>query len=160
MKKTLSILMSVLIIALSFTMVSSAALYKCDCTDHVAKDCKCCIYCPNLDKHYLTSCAVNPDGTLKYANPEAPEEERYVELCCKKCTGIIPCSCGCSCCTLSEEDIENMNPDQIFNEQQQEQIVDTFQKVLGRIREFFDDFFDTLFELLRLDEILGRNNNA
>ncbi len=158
MKKTLSILMSVLILALSFTMVSSAAAYKCECVDHVAKDCKCCIYCPNLDNHYLTSCAVNSDGTLKYANPEAPEEERYVELCCKKCTGIIPCDCGCSCCTLSEEDIENMNPDQIFDENQQEQIITGFQKVLGRLRTFFDDFFEMVFEFLRLDEILGRNN--
>ena len=160
MKKTLSILMSVLIIALSLSMVSSAALYECDCEDHVAENCKCCVYCPNLDTHYLTSCVVNPDGTLKYKNPEAPEGEREVAFCCGRCTGIIPCKCGCSCCTLSEEDIENMNPDQIFDENQQEQIITGFQKVLNRFREFFDNFFEMIFEFLRIDDILGGNNNG
>lgn len=159
MKKTLSILMSVLILALSLAMVSSAAAKcECDIEEHPAGKCTCCIYCEELDVHYLTSCAVNPDGTLKYYNPEAPEEERYVELCCGDCKGIIPCDCKCSCCTLSEDDVEDLVPDQIFDDNQQQQIIGTFQKILNRFREFFDNFFDMLFEFLRFDEIMGGNN--
>ena len=53
--------------------------------------------------------------------------------------------------------IEDMQPDQIFDENQQEQIVSTFQKILNRFREFFDNFFEMIFELLRFDEIMGNN---
>ncbi|MBR6568681.1 MAG: hypothetical protein IKK60_08535 [Clostridia bacterium] len=158
MKKTLSILMSVLILALSLAMVSSAAAKcKCDIEEHPAGKCTCCIYCEELDVHYLTSCAVKADGTLNLIPDPANPGEEYVELCCNKCTGILPCNCGCACCTLSEDDIEDMQPDQIFDENQQEQIVSTFQKILNRFREFFDNFFEMIFELLRFDEIMGNN---
>lgn len=150
MKKTLSILMSILTIVLSLTFLAGAA--GCDCKDHTnaATGCHCCIDCDNLDEHYITSCIKDKAKNGEY---------NYDDRCCHECTGLIPCTCGCPCCALSDEDLENLGNGngQIFTPDQQEQIVTGFQKVMLRIREFFDTFFDVIFEFLRFDEIMGNN---
>ncbi len=151
MKKTLSILLTVLIIALSFTFIAGAE--DCNCKDHTndEKGCHCCVYCPNLDTYYLTSCVKNDDGSLKL------NENGTVDFCCAECTGIAPCACTtCDCCKYENDDTVT-GPDQIFDEEQQEQIIDGFQNILGRIRDFFDKLFDAIFEFLRFDEIMGNN---
>ncbi len=152
MKKTLSILMSILIIALSFTFVASAA--GCGCKDHTnsAEGCHCCLDCNNLDEHYISSC-------IKDAPRTEDGKYDFSQRCCNECTGVLPCACGCDCCALSDEDIENMGgQDQILTPEQQEAVVSTFQKVLARIREFFDNLFNAIFEFLRFDEIMGGGN--
>ena len=151
MKKVLSILMSILIIALSLTFVAGAATGKCEACgskEHKAENCYCCIDCENLDIHHITSCIKDAE---RLENGEYDLNAR----CCTSCTGIIPCSCGCSCCSLSESDKDTGK--EIFTEEQQEGIIDAFQSVLGRVREFFDKLFNTIFEFLRFDEIMGNN---
>ncbi len=147
MKKVLSILMSILIIALSLTLIAGAA--GCDCKDHTdaASGCHCCINCDNFDVHYATSCVKKVDGN---GNVVIDGSTR----CCIECTGIIPCDCGCDCCA-PDADNDSSAPDPILTPDQQEQVVSGFQKVLARIREFFDNFFNTIFEFLRFDEIMG-----
>ncbi len=150
MKKALSILMSVLIIALSFTFVASAA---CDCKEHKdapVNSCSCCIECDNIDTHALASCVKTVKVGDKYVIDES------VPACCIYCTGFTTCTCACDCCVGDKDG--NAAPDQIFDENQQETIIETFQKVLGRVREFFDKFFDAIFEFLRFDQIMGDNN--
>ncbi len=149
MKKTLSILMTILIIALSFTFVASAA---CECREHKASpanSCHCCIDCDNFDEHWASSCVKKTDAEGKIV---IDKESR----CCIHCTGLLDCSCGCECCVAGDGN-NSSAPGQILTPEQQDQVVDTFQNVLGRIREFFDKLFDAIFEFLRFDEIMGNN---
>lgn len=144
MKKALSILMAILVLSMSFVVSVSAADPVCTCEDHKAgtdKSCYCCIYCDNLDRDQLTSCGKDADGTEV--------------LCCNECSGIYPCTCGCPCCTLTDAEIEDSKNDPILNEEQQQEVIDTFQRVLRQISDFFDKLFDAIFEFLRFDEIMG-----
>lgn len=149
MKKALSILMSVLIIALSFTFMVSAA---CDCKEHKdspVNSCTCCIDCDNIDTHILASCVKTKEENGKFViDKDQPS-------CCTYCTGLTTCTCPCNCCVGDKAG--NTNSDPILDENQQQSVIDTFQKVLGRVREFFDNFFDMIFEFLRFDEIMGNN---
>ena len=147
MKKTLSILMSILIIALSFTFLAGAA--GCDCKTHTDSEegCHCCFACDNLDEGYVTSC-------IKDAPRKEDGSYDTAKRCCNECRGLIPCGCGCDCCA-ADANGENTNNGQILTPDQQEQVVDGFQSVLGRIREFFDKLFNAIFEFLRFDEIMG-----
>lgn len=172
MKKALSVLLTVLVIALSFTFIvgAEAEVYPvCECRDHTnsADGCHCCVYCDNLDTYYLTPCVKKADGSLddyyveeEYVNEETGEvtikNRRVVEFCCTDCDGIAPSSCTCGNCD-PETDESVKGPDQILDENQQQQVIDGFQSVLGRIREFFDKLFNAIFEFLRFDEIMGNN---
>ncbi len=157
MKKTLSILMSILIIALSFVFVVGAegaeVDTRCKCLDHKpnpANSCTCCRYCNNVDESWLTTCAKKYDA----------QGNRIKEAsCCTECKGIIPCGCDCPCCP-SDSDADSPNAGNggaILTPGQQEEVVDGFQGVLGRIRAFFDKLFNAIFEFLRFDEIMGNN---
>ncbi|MBQ3136295.1 MAG: hypothetical protein IJB74_02315 [Clostridia bacterium] len=148
MKKTLSILMSILILALSFTFLAGAA--GCDCKTHTnsAEGCHCCFDCNNLDVHYITSC-------IKDAAVDG--EYDYNKRCCNECTGLIPCNCGCDCCAPDANGGNNTGNGPILTPDQQEEVIDGFQNVLSRIREFFDKLFNAIFEFLRFDEIMGNN---
>ncbi|MBR5437826.1 MAG: hypothetical protein IKV21_02800 [Clostridia bacterium] len=147
MKKVISVLMSILIVALSFSFVVAAEAPKCECTDHnFSGECRCCVYCENLPATALRTCVMNADGTLK------KNEDGVVETCCKECNGLTNCTCTCGCCPAngsSEESGELLNPEQ------QEAVISTFQGVLARVREFFDKIFNAIFEFLRFDEIMG-----
>lgn len=150
MKKTLSVILALIMLTMTMVFAVGAAGAACGCEDHNSnrtEKCHCCIFCDNLDTHYLTSCASKADGTL-----ESP-----LELCCSKCDGVFPCSCGCDCCKLTDsEKVENDKPGPILNENQQQTVIESFQNVLRRISDFFDKFFDMIFEFLRFDEIMGR----
>ncbi len=148
MKKALSIFLSVLMIMSCFAFAISAAEIDggCNCTDHkpasTGDKCHCCVFCDNIEKTYLTSCVkFNEDGT--------------VTVCCHYCDGIYPCGCGCDCCP---DDEQTATSKPILTEEQQDKVVSTFQKIMSRFVEWFDNFFNTIFEFLRLDEILGTNN--
>lgn len=156
MKKVISILLVVLVAFSALSMVSFAAdgyvkTGSCDCADHKTEpegSCHCCLYCPNIDKQYLTSCAKGPDG--KYDG----------DVCCAECTGMFPCHCGCSCCSNEEEKPSN-NPllgqwDKIWDQDAQDDFVNGFQAILARISAVFDSIFDAIFEFLKIDGVLGK----
>lgn len=160
MKKVISVLLTMLML---FSVMGTVALAvdnevpgptgECGCADHTiaAEGCHCCVLCPNIDISYLTACAKNSSAGGSYDG----------SLCCYKCTGIWPCDCGCDCCGESAGS-DNNNPiigdiDDIWTEEAQDDFVDGFQKILKRISDAFDNFFNKIFEFLRLDEVLGRN---
>ncbi|MBQ7296126.1 MAG: hypothetical protein IJW86_10685 [Clostridia bacterium] len=158
MKKVISILLAVAMVFAMGTMAFAVVVEepvvtdKCTCDDHKAAplgSCHCCVLCPNIDKSYLTSCAKdgNADGTYDGS------------LCCAYCTGIFPCGCGCDCCDPNNE---NTGSGSIFGpvdedavEDAQDDFISGFQKILKRISDVFDNFFNSIFEFLRLDEVLG-----
>ncbi len=175
MKKSLSILVAIVMLFSCFAMTASAAItgremvavdedingyiyqYKlygdCTCTDAAHFDgeaCHCCVFCPNLDDSYLTKCATE--------NNEPGETGFDGTVCCEECEGIWPCNCKCACCSDKNQDLEDNknNIDDYWGEEQQEDFVNGFQAILKRISDAFDKFFDAIFEFLRLDEILGR----
>lgn len=147
MKKALSVFLAVVMILTSLAVSFSAFAWSpspvpiCGCEDHVAGKCHCCAYCPNLDETYLTSCAKDASGHFSGS------------FCCANCTGIWPCDCGCDCCASQDEPIDS-NGDPIFDENQQEQIVDGFQKILKIVSDAFDKFFNAIFEFLRIFDVL------
>lgn len=156
MKKVISVLLVVLVAFSALSMISFAGEVVapsgvCTCEDHKAEPagtCHCCVYCPNIDKTYLTSCAKGPDGKFDGT------------LCCGKCTGIFPCFCGCSCCANNEEQPSN-NPivgqwDDIWDQDAQDNYVNAFQKILKRISDVFDNIFNAIFEFLKIDGVIGR----
>ncbi len=151
MKKALSILLSVLMIMSCFAFAISAEervfAGECECTDHkpasTGEKCHCCIFCNNLENSYVTSCVKrNDDGT--------------VTVCCHYCDGIYPCDCDCECCP-KDYDASQDATKPILTPEQQDKVVSTFQRIMSQFVEWFDNFFNTIFEFLRLDEILGTN---
>ena len=154
MKKTLSILLTVLMIALSFTfLVSAEDAPVCNCYDHQASpaySCKCCFYCDNLNVNAVTPCMKDGNGVKKDA------DGFVVETCCGFCDGWREgCHCDCECCPKGTTSNDQNN--ELLDDNQKEQVVNGFQKVLARFREFFDNLFNTIFEFLRFDEIMGNN---
>ena len=145
MKKTLAVILSVLMILSSFSLgigVFAEDRQKvCTCEDctKIENGCHCCVYCPYLDKTYLTSCVQDEKGN-------------FVEsFCCGECTGIWPCHCGHPCCDPNEDPGKGDGP--IFTPSEQEDIVRIFQNIIGKIAAVFDKLFDALFEFLRLGEL-------
>lgn len=175
MKKSLSVLLALVMLFGCFSMVASAKYYEgemvavkqtidgfeyqyrvtsectCENADHFeGKSCHCCVKCPNLDASYLTKCATenNADGETGFDGT----------VCCEDCTGIWPCNCLCACCGEKDQDLEDNknNIDDIWGPEEQENFVNGFQAILKKISDAFDKFFDAIFEFLRLDEVLGR----
>ena len=74
-----------------------------------------------------------------------------------KLSGILGCTCGCDCCRLSDEDLSDDDNtfDEVWDEQDRESFVDAFQAVLKKISDFFDMLFDTIFEFLGIEDVLG-----
>ena len=158
MKKIISVLLAVVMLFTMGTMAFAVVIEDpadCRCTDHVSKpanSCHCCVLCPNIDKAYLTSCATKDsadgasyDGTL----------------CCSYCTGIFPCKCGCECCDPDNKETSGGvlgDGNEIWNEEAQDDFVTGFQKILKRISDAFNSFFDKIFEFLRVDDLLGSIN--
>ena len=152
MKKFISVFLAALMLLSCFAVTSFAVEKTGECVcdgDHNHDDpCHCCLFCPNLDAGYVTSCA---KGTLN-------SDVKIV--CCYECTGLYGCKCGCECCKTGNENIgdDDNIMDEIITEQDKENFVDGFQAILKQISDFFDMLFDTIFEFLRLDEVLGRGD--
>lgn len=156
MKKIISVLL-VLTMLMSFGVVALAAAVNnttgtCRCIDHVDGACTCCVFCPTLSLSAQTECLQRTeiiDGdTVSYA----------VVVCCDECTGIVGCQCS-GCVEEKEEGLGSLigSDGALIPEETQETIVEIFQRILGQISAKFDEFFDAIFEFLRLDEVLGRN---
>lgn len=155
MKKVISIILSLIMIAAVFAVPVSAEdtavipVAECVCEDHIADgDCVCCLYCENLNLKYVTSCAEKlEDGTYS--------------VCCTKCDGVFPCDCVCACCDKDAEDTPDNNGNTpILTPDQQEEVIDSFQSVMQKIVEFFNEFFNYIFEFLKFTDIMGGGESA
>lgn len=146
MKKIISVFLAALMLMSCLGVAGSAADGVCDCGEGVHVDgqlCTCCVYCPNPDKTKWNTC-YRENGAF----------------CCSECDGIYPCGCTCECCTDNQDiNSDNSKLDEIITEEDKEQFVDGFQAILKRISDFFDMLFDTIFEFLRIDEVLGKGEN-
>ena len=164
MKKALSLFLAVLMM-FSFSAVAFAEGEvpacthgeKCavceDCTGE--SDCRCCVFCPFYDKGRIVSCAT----VVFDANGHVAE----ISYCCQNCTGQHNCKCGangdpCSCqqCLGESTNIEGGIGEPLIPEKEQGKIVDAFQRIIRQVYDALMGFFDTIFEFLRIDEVLGR----
>lgn len=115
--------------------------------------CSCCVLCPNFDTSKLSDCA-------RSTAPIGIGDSMFDGyLCCTDCVGMKGCNCGCPCCGLVDEDIENENGNSggLITDEQKDSFVDGFQSILKTISDAFDRFFDAIFAFLKLDQVLGRN---
>ncbi len=158
MKKVISVLLAVVMLFTMSTMAFAVVIEepeitaKCTCANHESatlNSCHCCVLCPNIDKSYLTSCAKDKSENGLYDG----------SLCCANCTGIFPCKCGCDCCDPNNANTGNkpvIGPgEEIWTEEAQDDFISGFQKIIQRIAAVFDEFFNRIFEFLRLEELLG-----
>lgn len=153
MKKIIAVLLSTLMLFSCFAVMSSAyeVTGTCTCDGNHNPDpsekCTCCLFCDNINISLVTSCAKKSIGSSVKI------------LCCSECTGFYGCTCGCDCCK-NDADIDSDNPnlDDYITEQDKENFVDGFQAILKKISDFFDNLFDTIFEFLRIDEVIGKGD--
>ena len=145
MKKVISVFLAALMLMACVSVSGLAAYDECTCTDghvEVAGACTCCVYCEYADEGAWNTC-YRDSG----------------EFCCKDCDGIRPCGCDCECCTVNENiDDNKSNMDDYITEQDKKEFVDGFQAILKKVSDFFDMLFDTIFEFLKIDEILGKGD--
>ncbi len=147
MKKVISIILSLIMIASVFALPVGAVTVsatECTCEDHTADEpCHCCLYCDNFDNKYRTTCAkLEEDGTYS--------------VCCADCSGIFPCECDCPCCGKNAEGTpENNGNAPVLTPDQQEEVISSFQAVMKKIVEFFNEFFNYIFEFLKFADIMG-----
>lgn len=151
MKKIISVLLAALMLVSCFSVVSFAEGETCTCEPgvHIAGGpCHCCVYCPDVDPTYVMECYTKNGG-----------------FCCDSCDGMYPCNCGAACgckfCVPGDQNIEDGDNtlDKVVTDQDKQNFVDGFQAILKTISDFFDELFDTIFEFLRLDDVLGRGDN-
>lgn len=166
MKRTLSIFLALVMMLSCFAVCFAASAadgnaVACTCKNHKDKEeapkgCHCCVYCPNLDKTYLTSCVRTESGELNAKNVGfCKEVNKYGETVwvkCDKCTGIWPCKCGHDCCDPYEQSIDNPNGP-ILTPDQQEQVTTGFQGFIKKVKALFDDFFNKIFDFLKVGEL-------
>ena len=175
MKKSLSVLLALVMLFGCFSMVASAKYYdgemvpvketingleyqykvtsECTCenADHFdGKKCHCCVKCPNLDISYLTKCATenNENGEVGFDGT----------VCCEDCTGITwGCNCGCVCCGEKDQNLDDNknNIGDFITDEDKQSFVDGFQAILKKISDAFDAFFDAIFAFLKIDKVLG-----
>lgn len=151
MKKIIAVLLSALMIFSVMGVAYAAEIQEVEVTGqctHEHKDaapCHCCLFCPNIDISYLTTCAKNQGDGMKYDG----------SLCCAECTGIFPCNCGCSCCAESQDKDDDGNKlDDLITDADKDSFVAGFQSILKVISDWFDKIFDAIFEFLRFDEVV------
>ena len=152
MKKIISVLLVAMMLFSVVAISASAAL--CDCGNHVpakGENCHCCLDCPDLKPELILNCA---------------RQNGVYTSCCPECSGIFDginycdCDCGCPVCerlNSSKPSDDDALIDGIVTDADKQSFVEGFQAILKRISDLFDSFFDSIFEFLRLDEVLGRN---
>ena len=148
MKKLLSVILAVLIVVTcsfaAFVVFAEDAApvdTTCHCANHNPDaPCHCCVYCPNLDKGYLTSC-------VQY------NENGEASFCCSKCTGIWPCTCGCDCCNDNYAEIDDGTGLPILTPDQQDAFIGGFQGAMAKVAAVFDRIFNAIMDFLRIEEV-------
>jgi hypothetical protein len=150
MRKIISVLLVTLML---FSVVAlSASAGSCDCKNHTDTwDCCCCVYCDTTDKTFITSCSKDANDNIIGEGP-----------CCKACTGIkkngTGCGCDCDCCGSTAGDDGDTTGKLDIPDKAKKNFVDTFQAILGKISAAFDNFFNAIFEFLRIDDVIGKNS--
>ena len=150
MKKTLSILLAVLMLLATFT-IGFAVLAEGDSTacpagcgkphSTVASSCSCCLNCPNLDLSKVAACAKDSNGVKKDG------------FCCANCTGFYDCTCGKNCnCKFCQGtgDSEETEMKPVIPEQTQVHIKELFQTIIHKISEVFDRIFEAAFAIFNV----------
>ena len=151
MKKALSLILAVIMLMSTMALCASAYFDNggfCSCEDHVETSyCKCCLYCENLDSTYILGCCekiVNDDGSITW------------KKCCSLCNGLYDCECTtCSCCSEKSDEALDDNSNAIIPPSVQNSFVEAFQNAMAKISKVFDDFFDAIFEFLRIEDFFG-----
>ncbi len=150
MKKALSLLLAVIMLMSTMALCASAAEYELpyqhnNCTyekHNGLDDCRCCIYCENIDTRFIRqNCA------------EYDEKTKNWSVCCTLCNGLMNCNCGCECCPAVENKEEG-NPT-LVPERVQNSLVEGFRNALNKVMKVFDEFFDRIFEFLRIEDFFG-----
>ena len=150
MKKFISVLLALIMVMSCFGVMASAAVNlttgTCICANHVESNCTCCVYCPTLSESAKADCLVreqNADGSYT------------ITVCNAECTGLAYCTCsGCE----YDEDYSGSDAGAgaLIPEDVQDDIVTWFQLILSKVSTAFDEFFEAIFEFLRLEDVLGR----
>ena len=148
MRKIISVLLATLM--LFGVMAISVSAEGCACTNHIdSVDCHCCIYCSELPKELIMSCAKDAEGNITGS------------VCCAACAGYLKknvgCGCDCECCGEGGSTDDGFTLEGVITDKDKQNFVDSFQAVLRKISDVFDNIFNKIFEFLRLDEVLGRN---
>ncbi len=155
MKKTLSLFLAVLMLAITLIMPVGAALIPdirkpgvCMCEDHIkTSPCHCCLYCENLDNTYVLDCC----------KKDVLGGEEVWTFCCTVCTGLWDCECvDCSCCAEKKDEYLDEGSNAIIPPSTQNSIVTGFQNAMQKIKAVFDKFFDSIFEFLRIEDFFGK----
>jgi len=148
MKKTLSVLLAVLMLLAALT--AGFAVFadeatpcpgNCGKPHNATGTCSCCLNCPNLDMSKVVACAKNAEGV------------KTEGFCCANCTGFYNCTCGktCGCvyCTGTGNAPES-EPKPIVPEQTQNYIKELFQNIIHKISEVFDRMFEVAFAIFNV----------
>ena len=150
MKKTLSVLLAVLLLFATFAVGFAVFADDADLTvcrgncgkPHSATPgtCTCCLNCQNLDMSKVVACAKDENGVKN-------------QFCCANCTGFYDCTCGqtCGCKFCSGKgDAPETNLEPVISEQTQTRIKDIFQSVIQKISEVFDRIFEVAFAIFNV----------
>ena len=149
MKKALSLVLAVIMLMSTMVLCVSAADYEIpykhnECLDNHfgLDDCRCCIYCDNKDTDYIRKCATYDETTGIWSSS-----------CCNLCNGLMNCNCGCECCPKQETNESGSGG--LLPEDVQDSLVDSFRNALNKVKKVFDDFFDRIFEFLRIEDFFA-----
>ena len=152
MKKTLAILLAVIMLLASFAI--SFAVFADEPVDPICSacgkqhtstvrgSCTCCLRCPYLDLSKVVACHKDNNGVTS-------------SYCCGNCTGFYGCTCGqnpdCGCRFCNGTGVEqetDVKP--IVPEQTQIHIKELFQTIMHKISEVFDRIFEAAFAVLNV----------
>ena len=169
MKKTLALLLSALMLVLSFALcfsvfaedateeiVSAEPICEFCGAKHTSYDdasgsirlfsCKCCVNCDYLDETALTKCARNELGHYRGTQ------------CCAECTGIFPCRCGetneeCSCpyCNAVSQETDQ-GPVEVVPQKAKTTFTSVFSNVMGKLSDVFSKLFKVIFAVFGVND--------
>lgn len=151
MKKALSLFLAVLmlmsVMAVSVSAVDIRNPGICTCEDHDKYNpCHCCLFCDNLDTSYILDCC----------KKETLNGEVVWTFCCAACNGLWDCECvDCSCCAEKKDEVLDDGSNAIVPPSVQNSFVSAFQNAMNKIKEVFDNIFNTIFEFLRIEDFFG-----
>lgn len=155
MKKALSLFLAVLMLSITLIVPASAGIFTpdirepgvCVCEDHNRKGpCHCCINCENLDTTYVLDCC----------KKEELNGEVVWTFCCPVCNGLWDCECvDCECCAEKKDEVLNEGSTAIIPPSVQNSFISGFQNAMNKVKKVFDDFFNAIFEFLRIDDFFG-----
>lgn len=107
----------------------------------------------------------NADGSSTLVhNGDFKMHYYWKPLCCEECTGKKGCTCnnvdyetpcGCPCCYYEPDHLEERIEEGV--EKGRQGFTNGIQGALATLRDLMYDFFNRIFEFLRIDVILGKD---